>query len=410
MLFIWRLTTKLFRPYNASMSSPIYLDHNATTPILPEVADAVREASLKYGANPESQHELGRQARRALENARERIGELLGARVGRSDADQIVFTSGGTEANNLALLGLAAELAPSGTQQAHALVSAIEHPSITETAAALKSRGWQIETPLPNSEGFVELQSFDALLNPETQLVCLMLANNETGVLQPVAEVAQLCASHGIPLHTDAAQAVGKLPVDFNALGATSMSCTAHKFQGPLGIGVLVVRHGCKLRPIAYGGHQQSGLRPGTQNVALAIGMMVALEIWQREAAAQIKRIESLRDRLEQKIIGDVPEATILGNLARRLPNTSNIAFVGFDRQAVVMALDMAGVACSTGSACASGSSEPSPTLAAMGLENRVISGSVRFSLGPTNTPAEIDESALRISLICKHLRHAENC
>lgn len=407
---MWRLTAKSFRHYNASMSRHIYLDHNATTPILPEVADAVREASLQYGGNPESQHELGRLARRALENARDRIGELLGAQMGGCDADRIVFTSGGTEANNLALLGLSAQFAASSAQQSHALVSAIEHPSITETASALEDRGWQMETPLPNSEGVVESQHFDELLKPNTRLVSLMLANNETGVVQPVSEVAQLCARHGIPLHTDAAQAVGKLPVDFSFLGASTMSCTAHKFRGPLGIGVLVVRHGCKLSPIVYGGHQQSGLRPGTQNVALANGMMVALEIWQQEAAAQTKRIESLRNQLEQKIVNDVPEAMILGRRAPRLPNTSNIAFVGFDRQAVVMALDMAGVACSTGSACASGSSEPSPTLVAMGLENRLISGSVRFSLGSTNTATEIDEVARRISSVCKHLRHAPNC
>jgi cysteine desulfurase len=383
------------------MSSSIYLDHNATTPILPEVADAIRDAALRYGANPGSQHEPGRQARRALEEARQRVGELLGARQEGIDSDQVLFTSGGTEANNLALFGLTANSPPA---QGELVIPAIEHPSILEPAAELQRQGWTV-LPVPaDRDGVVQPDSMVSLLGPNTRLACLMLANNETGVIQPVAEVARSCSDKGIAMHCDAAQAVGKVPVDFTALGVDTMSCAAHKFHGPLGVGLLLVKHGVRLQPSVYGGHQQAGLRPGTETVALAIGVQVALECLHREAEERIARVAQLRDRLEQAIVAEVPAATVIGQRAERLPNTSNIAFVGLDRQALLMALDLAGVACSSGSACASGSSEPSPVLVAMGLEKALVDGSVRLSLGVSTTAAEIDEAARRILHACQHL------
>jgi cysteine desulfurase len=388
------------------MNQTIYLDHNATTPMLPEVADAVREASLRYGANPASQHEPGRQARRALEKARARIGELLGARLQGMEADSILLTSGGTEANNLALFGL---IAASVEAPGHLVISGLEHPSITTAAAVLETRGWQVDRAAPGQDGVVLPGTIGALLQPETRLVCLMLASNETGVLQPAADVAQLCKTRGVPLHCDAVQAVGRLPVDFAKLGATTMTCTAHKFHGPLGIGALVVRHGVRLRPLLWGGHQQAGLRAGTETVALAIGMSKAMECWHAEAAARTTRLQSLRDRLEQSILAQEPSAVIIGKRSERLPNTSNIAFPGLDRQALVMALDMAGVACSTGSACASGSSELSPALVAMGLERAVAEGSIRLSLGAQTTAAEVDAASSRILRVCQHLRRGSN-
>jgi cysteine desulfurase len=384
------------------MSSSIYLDHNATTPILPAVADAMHEASLGFSANPGSQHEPGRQARRALEDARERVGELLGARQGGLDADQVIFTSGGTEANNLALFGLTAGRA---AEPGRLVIPAIEHPSITEPAAALQRSGWRVARPHPDARGVVNLQEIEPLLELDCRLVSLMLANNETGVVQPVVEVARACNDRSIPIHCDAAQAVGKIAVGFSSLGVDTMSCAAHKFHGPLGIGLLLVKHGVQLQPSLYGGHQQAGLRPGTQSVALAIGVQVALECWQREAAERTERLRHLRDRLEQAIVAELPAAEVIGQGAERLPNTSNIAFVGLDRQALLMALDLAGVACSSGSACASGSSEPSPVLVAMGLEKPLIDGSVRLSLGATTTAAEIDEASRRILAVCKQLR-----
>jgi cysteine desulfurase len=384
----------------------IYLDHNATTPILPEVADAVRLASLRWGANPGSQHEPGRQARRAMEEARSRIGERLGARQERIDADTVVFTSGGTEANNMALFGFAEAYSAA---PGHLVISGLEHPSVMAAAKVLESRGWRLDQAPATCDGVVAPETIESLLHADTRLVCLMLANNETGVVQPVAEVARLCAARGIPLHCDAVQAVGKLPVDFATLGAATMCCAAHKFHGPPGVGVLIVRRGVQLRPLLVGGHQQADLRAGTECLALASGMAAALECWHSEAVTRAARLRELRDRLEHRILAEESTAVVLGQRVARLPNTSNIAFPGLDRQALAMALDLAGVACSTGSACASGSSEPSPALIAMGLEKALIDGSVRFSLGATTTAAEVDEAASRILRCCQHLRQAIN-
>lgn len=388
------------------MNASIYLDNNATTPILPEVADAVREASLRFPGNPGSQHEPGRRARRALEDARQRIGELLGARLGGTSSDSVVLTSGGTEANNLALFGLTVG---QSTAPGQIVVSAIEHPSVAEPAAMLERQSWGVVRPTANADGVVVPENIESHLDPNTRLVSLMLANNETGVVQPVGAVASLCADRGIALHTDAAQAVGKIPVNFASLNAATLSCAAHKFHGPLGIGALIVRHDVRLQPRQFGGHQQADLRPGTETLALAIGMCTALECWQRDAEVGTERIRHLRDRLEERIVARVPSAVVIGQSSQRLPNTSNIAFAGLDRQALVMALDMAGVACSSGSACASGSSEPSPVLLAMGLEKTLVDGSVRFSLGALTTAAEIDEAASHILLVCQHLRQTAN-
>jgi cysteine desulfurase len=239
-------------------------------------------------------------------------------------------------------------------------------------------------------------------------LASIMLASNETGVLQPIAEAAAICRRHGVLLHTDATQVVGKLPVNFTELGVDALTATAHKFHGPLGVGILLLRHGVQLAPTMHGGFQQAGLRPGTESVALAIGMLTAIELWQREADARRERMTMLRDRFERAIRTGWPAAFVIGDQSPRLPHTSNIALVGLNRQALVMALDLAGVACSSGSACASGSSEPSPTLLAMGLPEEQISASVRFSLGASTTAAEIDEAARRILNVCNNLRRAE--
>jgi cysteine desulfurase len=416
----------------------IYLDHNATAPILPEVADAVREAALRYHGNPASQHDAGRQARRALEQARVRIAEILGARTVGMDADQLIFTSGGTESNNLALHGLwqpptppggrapsratssllqTDPLAEPGAASGHAprlIVSAIEHPSVARTAESLalpippRAGGFippALHTLNVNAAGVIRLDNLESLLTPTTQLASIMLASNETGVLQPVAEAAAICRRHGLLLHTDATQVVGKLPVNFTELGVDALTATAHKFHGPLGIGILLLRHGVQLTPALHGGFQQAAMRPGTESIALAVGMQTALELWQREADARRERMTTLRDRFEQTIRAGWPAAVVIGGQSPRLPHTSNIALVGLNRQALVMALDLAGVACSSGSACASGSSEPSPTLLAMGLPEEQISSSVRFSLGATTTPAEIDEAARRILNVCNNLR-----
>ena len=268
---------------------PIYLDHNATTPILPEVAAAMAECQLAAFANPESQHQLGRRARRALEDAREGIAEILGAELTGRQPDLVIFTSGGTEANNLALLGLSGGL---NSAAGRIIVSSIEHPSVAEPARFLARRGWQVDHLPVSRDGIIE--KGDILLYlPESQaggaaesgksgmspfLVSVMLANNETGVIQPIRELAAACRAAGVPLHTDAVQAVGKVPVNFRELGVTAMTIAAHKFHGPRGIGALIVRGGTPLAPQMFGGFQQNGLRPGTEPVALAVGMHAALK------------------------------------------------------------------------------------------------------------------------------------
>lgn len=384
----------------------IYLDHNATTPVLPEVVDAMRACYAAPYLNPASQHEFGRRARQVLEDARERIGELVGANVLGRHADRVVFTSGGTEANNLALRGLIGEGRFSGRGfAAHIIISAIEHPSIATLADHLATLGWTVDQIPVDAHGVLRTAELPALLRPETRFVAAMLGNNETGVIQPVAELATICAAHRLPLHTDAAQVVGKLPVNFRELGVATLSFAAHKFHGPLGIGALIVRQDVELAPQLFGGFQQAGLRPGTESVALAVGMLRALERWHAESEQRIARFTKLRDNFERAISTGWPAAVVIGSDADRLPHTSNIAFVGLDRQALFIALDQAGVACSTGSACASGSSEPSPTHLAMGLDPGVRSSALRFSLGATTTPADIDEATRRILKVCNDLR-----
>jgi cysteine desulfurase len=385
----------------------IYLDHNATTPILPAVVDAMRASYEQPHLNPSSQHDFGRRARRALEAARHRIGELLGAKMTGMDADQVIFTSGGTEANNLAVLGLLNEgpvREPLASSPAHVIVSAIEHPSIMALAEELQRRGWHVDHLGVDSRGKIRVVDLERLLRSDTRLVAAMLGQNETGVIQPAQELAAICAEHGIPLHSDAAQVVGKLPVDFRALGAATMTVAAHKFHGPLGIGALVLRHGFSLRPLFYGGFQQAALRPGTEPVALAVGMCRALELWHVEQRERISRMRALRDHFEKAIVTGWPAAVVIGKEVERLPHASHIAFVGIDRQALFMALDQANVACSTGSACASGSSEASPVLMAMGCAPAITASALRFSFGATTTASEVDQAVHRILTCCNDL------
>jgi cysteine desulfurase len=386
----------------------IYLDHNSTTPLLGEVASSMAEWQGRRFGNPASQHQVGRRARQALEQAREEIGRILGANLERG-GDRVVFTSGGTEANHLALLGMAvAHEQPASPPEA--IISAIEHASVTGSAELLERRGWIVHRLRVTTEGVVDLARFDALLSERTRLVSVMLANNETGVLQPVAEIASRCEPLGVTVHTDAAQAIGKLPVDFGSLGVGLMTVAPHKFHGPLGIGALVARSDIRLQPLLVGGFQQEGLRSGTESVALAVGFQAALSAWLREGTERTARMRRQRDRLEAGLIAALPEAiAINGITAERLPQTSNVAFLGYDRQALLMALDLAGVICSAGSACASGSSEPSAVLKAMGTSDAALRGSLRFSLGATTTDDEIEDAVQRIVGVCRKLPHIQS-
>lgn len=398
---------------------PIYLDHNSTTPVAEAVAAAMAECDRQGYANPASSHAAGRKARRVLEVAREEVGLLLGADLAGMHADRVVFTSGGTEANNLAVLGLAAAaLKDTGgrretgggtietaTTAPRAVVSAIEHPSVLGPAGQLERLGWRVDRVSVSAGGAVRVEEFVRLLTPETRLASVMLGNNETGVLEPVAEIAAICRGRGIVAHTDAVQAVGKIDLSFRELGVDAMTVAAHKFHGPRGIGALILRHGVPIEPILFGGFQQAGLRPGTESVTLAVGMAEALRIWHDSRATGEQRLRELRDSFETQLAAAWPGLVINGGESERLPQTSNVAFPGLDRQAMLLALDMAGICCSTGSACASGSNEPSPVLRAMGCDEAVVGSALRFSFGRGNTPAEVAEAVARIVAVATALR-----
>jgi cysteine desulfurase len=380
----------------------IYLDHNATTPTRPEVIETLARAHAEGYANPASQHRPGQRAAKILQETRERIAALLGADQTCPKPDRLIFTSGGTEANNLAILGIAGAKESSAKQL---VISSIEHQSVIEPAEHLLEQGYRLDTLAVDSNSVVRLDSASSVIAPETRLVSVIFANHETGTLQPITQLAQLCNSLNVPLHTDAVQAAGKVPIDFRALGVAAMSVAAHKFQGPLGVGALILRHDVPLYPLMFGGHQQLGLRPGTESVPLALGMLTALELALKEQEEYHRRVTVLRNRFENGLRAGSPEIVVHGQSADRIANTSNIAFPGIEGQVLLMALDMAGVACSAGSACSSGSTELSPTLRAMGLPNEIVGSSLRFSLGATTTEAEIDEAIARILHICREIR-----
>jgi cysteine desulfurase len=386
----------------ASAMRSIYLDHNATTPLDPEVLEAMRPHWLA-GGNPESRHSWGRAARRGWDGARETVARILGA-----EPSEVVFTSGGTESNNLALFGLAG----GGQGGGHLVVSPLEHPAVAEPVAQLEAAGFSVARPEVGIDGVVDAGRMATMIRPETRLATLILAHNETGALQPVGLLAALAAERGVAVHTDAVQAVGRIPVDFRRLGVATLAASAHKFHGPAGVGLLLVRQGVKLRPLFFGGGQQQGRRPGTAAVALAVGLAAALERWHREADARIARWTALRDRLEAGLLAAPgPDRVIRTGPAEpglRLPQTLHVGFPGLDGDALLMQLDLAGVACSLGSACASGTTKPSDSLLAMGIPADRLRSSVRFSFGATTTEAEIDEALARIVAVVRRVREAQ--
>jgi len=372
------------------LTPPIYLDHNATTALDPRVWEAMRPFFLGAG-NAESRHTAGRRARRAWDEARETVAKVLGA-----DSDEVVFTSGGTEANNLAVFGLTEEAGPG-----RIVSSPIEHPSVAEAVGLLEERGFVVDRPDVSDEGTADAEAMASLFDDRTRLATLMLANNETGALQPVARLAELAEARGVPIHTDAVQAVGRVPVDFRALGVSTLAASAHKFHGPVGVGVLIVRKGTKLAPRLIGGGQQQGRRPGTVAVPLAVGLAKALDLWRLEAESRTETWRALAKRLEDGITSALGPDRVVRNgpsdPSRRLPQTVNLGFVGLDGDAILMQMDLAGVAVSLGSACASGSTQPSPTLQAMRVPPDRLRSSVRFSLGAFTTEAEIDQAISRV-------------
>ena len=378
----------------------IYLDNNATTAIDPQVADAIRRVWDLGPLNPSSQHRFGRRSRNLLDEAISRLGQVLGADVDSPGGDSLVLTSGGTESNQLALQGL-------GDPDGPLVISQIEHPSVLEPARAAASAGRTVRVIPVDTDGRIDLIAARRSIveaSPRAALVSVMSANNETGVIQPIEELAAICREADVPLHVDATQTVGKLPFDFGRSGATAITAAAHKFHGPAGIGLLLVRSGVELRPMFRGGEQQLALRAGTEPVALAVGMAEAIDL----AAAHFdttSRLGALRERLETGLLASFPDLVIHGQKAPRLSGTSCLSFPGADRQAMLMALDMAGVACSSGSACASGSSRPSHVLAAMGVPDGQIDTALRFGFSRFSSLEDCERAIERISRQYQRLR-----
>lgn len=370
-------------------------------------------ASYQLGyVNPASQHRAGQTARRALEGFRERIVEILDGCSRGMTTDQLVFTSGGTESDNLAMFGLAPvgkqrlvdDAKIEADQRPLVLVSAIEHPAIILCQPKLESMGFDVRLIPVDQNGVVKLDALTSLLDEPVALVSVMLANNETGVLQPVKVIADLCNKRNVLVHTDAVQAVGKIPVSFSELNVDALTFTAHKFAGPRGIGGLLLRHGVNPEPLQFGGFQQTAIRPGTEDVSLVCGMAAAMEKFAVGVRQHGDRLASLRDEMQQQLTSMFPDMVINGAAVARSPQTINLSFPGLNRQSILMAADLAGLAISTGSACASGSSDPSPVLVAMGLNSETIDSAVRISFGYSNTADQVKDAVGRFRKIINRL------
>lgn len=376
------------------MTRRIYLDNNATTRIWPEVADVMAEAWQTAFANPGSQHSFGRDARPVLDNSRDAIAAALGA-----DPSEVIFTSGGTESINAAVYGLT--FGRTGT----IALTAGEHPATTAACERARQNGMKLVNMPVDNNGLLDESEFDALPWDDLKLVCVIIAHNETGVIQDLAALASKCEQHRVPLLVDAVQAVGKIPIDFRALNVTALAFGAHKFHGPRGIGGLLLRRGVQLPPFLDGGHQESGRRAGTEAVPLIAGMAKALECFASNTQTKGDQLAAMRDSLQQQLSDTCAPVVVHAEGADRLPNTLSIAFPGADGEAMLVSLDLEGIACSLGSTCASGSAEPAPALLAMGCPPDVCNSSVRFSLSYQNTQAEIDEAARGIAAVVERLR-----
>lgn len=357
--------------------------------------------------NPSSQHSAGQHAARVWRRLKDSVLVALGGRLDRFPADQLLITSSGTESNHLALWGLVDwKKESSGATKVNLVVSAIEHPSVLRSAQAL-AQAFPLELRIirPDSAGRLSASAIEEAIDSQTRLVSIIAANNETGVIQPIDEIAAVCRQRGVVCHSDATQAVGKTGLNFAELGLTALTIAAHKFHGPLGTGALIVEGGRTLHPVWHGGFQQQGMRPGTESVALLAGMEAALSWYFKNQESIYAKLLANRNSFEARLLELLPDCVPLGDLSHRLPNTSLMALRGVDRQAFVMAADVAGVACSTGSACASGSSEPSTTLLAMGTPKELVQSAIRFSFGALQTPETGLQAAEIVARVAKALR-----
>ena len=375
----------------------IYLDYAATAPVLPEVLEAMMPFFISRYGNPSGIHGTGRDAHKAVEEARRRTAAVLGA-----ESREICFTSGGSESDNLAIQGTAFALREKGN---HLITSRIEHHAVLNTCRWLEKQGFRV-TYLPvDADGTVSPDAVREAITPETVLVSIMTANNEIGTVEPVGEIGRICREKGVLFHTDAVQAAGMLPLRADEMNADLISLSAHKFHGPKGTGVLYIRKGTRLDALIHGGSQERGLRAGTENVPGIVGLGKAIEIAEAERTANAERIRELRDLLIRRIRGAVPDVKLNGHPEKRLPNNCHFSFAGVESEALLLRLDLAGIAASGGSACTSGSMEPSHVLQATGLEEELLKGSIRLTLGRETTAEEIENTVQVLPEIVKDLR-----
>jgi len=363
----------------------VYLDHNATTPVHPAVLAVMLPFLGGEFGNPSSIHSFGQHARGAVERAREAVAALVGAR-----SSEIVFTSGGTESDNAAIFGIVEN---DRRASRHIITTAFEHHAVLHACAAMERRGVEVTYAPVSRDGVVDPEEIRRALRPETILISVMHANNELGTLQPIAEIARVAAEAGVPLHTDAVQSAGKVPIDVSHLGVDLLSLSGHKFGAPQGVGALFIRKGRNIEPLLHGGGSERGRRAGTENVAGIVGLGQAAEQVLAHMSESAARIAALRDRLEQCLLERVPQSRVNGDPARRTPNTSNMMFPGVDSESLVIALDLLGLACSAGAACSSGAVDASHVLRAIGLLSSEARASVRFSLGHTTTERDIAQA-----------------
>jgi cysteine desulfurase len=376
----------------------IYLDHNATTPPDPLVADRMAQALKDVWGNASSVHHFGQQAKAALDEARASVASLLSA-----DPSEIVFTAGGTEADNIAIRGAAEAMEASGRK--HLITCGIEHEAVLNTMKSMARRGWNVTLLPMDATGIVSVDRLRETITDETALVSIMHANNEIGTVQPIADLAAVAHERGALFHTDAVQSAGKLPVDVQALGVDLLSIAAHKFYGPKGAGALWIRRGVRMLPVMTGGRQERNRRAGTENVPVLVGLGVAAEIARRKIDTEGPRLAALRDRLEAAVLLSVPGTDRNGAAAPRVPNTTNISVERVEAESLLIGLDLAGIAVSSGSACSSGTLEPSHVLKAMGYPHARTLGSIRFSLGTSNTDADIDRVLEALPPLIEKLR-----
>ena len=376
----------------------IYFDHNATTPLDPAVAEVVARTARDTFGNASSVHYFGQQAKAILDEARSAVAALI-----NGEPSEVVFTSGGTESDNFAIRGIAEALEPTGRR--HLVASAIEHEAVLNTFKALSRRGARTTLIPVDATGIVTPAALEASLADDTALVSVMHANNEIGTIQPIADLARVARSRGAIVHTDAVQSVAKIPVDVRALGVDLLSLSAHKFNGPKGAGALWIKRGTRLSAILTGGKHERNRRAGTENVPAIAGLGAAARLAIAKLATEAARLSALRDRLEAGILAAVPGAAVNGARGSRVPNTTNISFEGVEAESLLIALDLDGVAVSTGSACSSGTLEPSHVLRAMGMSSHRSQNSIRISLGAGNTDEQVDYVISRLPATVQKLR-----